>query len=81
MSFQTPNFSRKSISRAGAILIDINADTHLKTEALDLINQWRACHAYPVNTFNATLRSRVKKISKNALVAQRLKRVPSIEKN
>lgn len=80
MSFQIPNFSRKSVSRAGSVLIDSNANAALKSEALDLINLWRACHAYPVNTFNATLRSRVKKISKHALVAQRLKRVPSIEK-
>lgn len=72
--------SRTKISKAGTILIDKNASENDKTKALELINQWRGNHAYPVNTFNATLRKRVKKLSKNSLVAQRLKRVPSIEK-
>lgn len=39
---------------------------------------WRACHAYPINTFQALLRKKLKTIDSNALVAQRLKRAPSI---
>jgi hypothetical protein len=48
-------------------------------KAIALITHWRSCHAYPVNTFQATLRGRVKKICADALVAQRLKRIPSME--
>jgi ppGpp synthetase/RelA/SpoT-type nucleotidyltranferase len=47
-------------------------------DAMTLINHWRACHAYPVNTFQATLRQRLHKIQPEALVATRLKRIPSI---
>lgn len=80
MVFAVPNFSRKGINRAGAVLIDVNADFDTFYEALGLIYHWRTCHAYPVNTFQATLRARLKKICPDALVAQRLKRVPSIVK-
>src|SRR5262249_11514776 len=46
---------------------------------LDVINNWRAAHSQPLVTFNMTLRSRSAKIDARALVAQRLKRLPSIE--
>lgn len=46
--------------------------------AFEVLANWRACHGYPINTFQATLRTRLKKIDANALVAQRLKRTPSI---
>lgn len=35
-------------------------------------------HNYPINTFQATMRKRLQSIDRNALVAQRLKRIPSI---
>jgi ppGpp synthetase/RelA/SpoT-type nucleotidyltranferase len=78
MVFAVPNFSRKGINRAGAVLIDTTVPEDAFFDAVTLINHWRACHAYPVNTFQSTLRSRLKKICPEALVAQRLKRVPSI---
>ncbi|MCS6472548.1 RelA/SpoT domain-containing protein [Burkholderia thailandensis] len=79
MAFAVPEFTRKGITRAGVVLVDPEADAAALTNALALINHWRACHAYPINTFQATLRSRLKKICPDALVAQRLKRVPSIK--
>lgn len=76
-----PNgISRRKITIAGSTLINSAATSQAKLDALALINIWRACHAYPLNTFNVTLRKRVKKITSKSLVAQRLKRVPSIEK-
>nr|MBP6823711.1 RelA/SpoT domain-containing protein [Acidobacteriota bacterium] len=36
------------------------------------------CHGYPINTFQATLRLKLKTIDDEAIVAQRLKRAPSI---
>lgn len=80
MSFAVPNFSRKAITRAGATLIDDGADARAKADALALINHWRACHAYPVNTFQATLRARLKRNGMQELVGTRLKRIPSIVK-
>ena len=45
---------------------------------MDVLTHWRACHGYPVNTFQATLRKRLTHLDRNALVAQRLKRSASI---
>jgi putative GTP pyrophosphokinase len=80
MAFAIPNFTRKQVSRAGAVLINPDASAVQQAEAMAILTHWRSCHAYPVNTFQATLRSRLKKVCQNALVAQRLKRTPSIIK-
>lgn len=80
MTFAVPNFTRGAVTRAGEILISTSATPEEGAQALGLINHWRACHAYPVNTFQATLRDRLNKICTKGLVAQRLKRVPSIKK-
>ena len=80
MTFSIPNFTRGQISRAGAELIDPKATAAQKADAMGILSHWRSCHAYPINTFQATLRSRLKKVCDTALVAQRLKRTPSILK-
>lgn len=80
MSFSIPKYSKSQISKAGSDLADLSVTNELRANASEILNHWRACHAYPINTFQATLRQRLKKISKNALVAQRLKRTPSIIK-
>ena len=80
MAFTVPDFTRGQINRAGVVLLDPAATDQAKAEAIDLINHWRACHAYPINTFQATLRWRLRKVCTNPLVATRLKRLPSITK-
>lgn len=80
MVYAVPNFKRKQVTRAGQKLIDPNSTRVEVAEALELINHWRACHAYPVNTFQATLRSRLKRLGHDYIVATRLKRIPSIHK-
>lgn len=80
MSFTHPNFTRGQVNRAGAILIDPASTPQAMAAALATINHWRACHGYPINTFQATLRGRVKRVCGSALVATRLKRLPSISK-
>lgn len=49
--------------------------------ALSTINNWRASHAYPLNTFQLTLRRKARKIERDAIVAQRAKRLESIHAN
>jgi putative GTP pyrophosphokinase len=78
MSFTLPDFTRGQINRAGVALLDQAAIAEAKAAALALINHWRACHAYPINTFQATLRWRLRKVCAKPLVATRLKRLPSI---
>lgn len=80
MAFTIPNFTKKQVSKAGQVLIDQTSSEIQTEKAMTLLNHWRSCHAYPINTFQATLRSRLKKICNTALVAQRLKRTPSIVK-
>jgi hypothetical protein len=46
--------------------------------AHSVLSNWRACHGYPINTFQALLRKRLKNISNKAFAVQRLKRTPSI---
>jgi putative GTP pyrophosphokinase len=75
-----PSESKKQINRAGQILINENSSVDDKNWATDLADRWRACHAYPINTFQSTLRRRLKinNYSSDTLVAQRLKRMPTI---
>lgn len=49
-------------------------------ESMDILNNWRSCHGYPVNTFQMTLRDKISALNlkERSLVAQRLKRTPSI---
>jgi (p)ppGpp synthase/HD superfamily hydrolase len=49
-------------------------------KALDIINNWRSSHAYPLNTFQITLRNRARKIERTVIVAQRSKRLESIHR-
>ena len=46
-----------------------------RIHAVDVVNQWRASHNRPLNTFRANLRRRA---GRRGVVAQRLKRLPSI---
>jgi len=80
MAFAIPNFTRKQVTKAGQVLINPHSTVDDFEKALTLLSHWRSCHAYPINTFQATLRSRLKKVCNTALVAQRLKRTPSILK-
>jgi hypothetical protein len=75
---KVPSESKKSIDRAGQALAENVADISTKYNAMDLANRWRACHAYPINTFQSTLRDKVKLLSGDPIVAQRLKRMPTI---
>ena len=88
MTWPIPKFSRSKVSNAGDFLSQqegIKTITTGTDEVLDrliysyeVLANWRACPGYPINTFQATLRTRLKKIDDTALVAQRLKRTPSI---
>jgi ppGpp synthetase/RelA/SpoT-type nucleotidyltranferase len=74
----TPLYSKKQVSRAGEVLRSNAATEEEKIWANNVLTNWRAIHSYPINTFQATLREKLKGIDKKALVAQRLKRAPSI---
>lgn len=74
-----PNYSKNKIKKAGQVLVNPKAfSDEEKQEAQEILSQWRACHAYPLNTFQATLRDKVRRGYKDPIVAQRLKRLPTI---
>lgn len=75
---KVPSESKTNINRAGTILVQDSASRQAKKKALSLAERWRASHAYPINTFQATLRKKLKDFSGNPIAAQRLKRMPTI---
>lgn len=89
MAFSAPAYSRNKVNEAGDILSrspnlaevpleDLDREIERQIWAGDVLSNWRASHAYPINTFQATLRLRLKAIDRKAIVAQRLKRAVSI---
>jgi putative GTP pyrophosphokinase len=71
-------YSKTKIDRAGELLKGKIHSEHDVAKALEVLSSWRAYHAAPLDSFAAVLRKRIKKISNQAVVAQRLKRTPSI---
>lgn len=78
MAFPTLQYSRTQVNKAGKILISKDPTDEEKEWAENVLLNWRACHGYPINTFQSTLRKRLGAIDSQAIVAQRLKRAPSI---
>lgn len=69
-------YSKSEINRCGKILRDArNFDEYL--EAFDVVSAWRASHLYPLNTFRASLSKQAGGLQ-NSIIAQRLKRMPTI---
>ena len=56
----------------------LSTDTDGQSEAKSVLDNWRACHAAPLNSFQKSLRLKLKNTDEDALVSQRLKRTPSI---
>jgi hypothetical protein len=85
MSFPKPIYGRHTVDQAGAFL---SSREHPMTsenitnlvKSYDVVNNWRSSHSYPINTFQITLRRKVKDVCGNAIIAQRLKRYSSIIK-
>lgn len=79
MAWPIPQFTKAQVNKAGKILAGNNVfDDELKIWAINVVDNWRSSHGYPINTFQATLRHKLKSVDPNAIVAQRLKRMFSI---
>ncbi|NDZ12060.1 (p)ppGpp synthetase [Variovorax sp. WS11] len=79
MAHAVPLFDRSVVNAAGRTLV-VGPSVHSAEmiRALEVINNWRASHSYPLNLLHMTLRNRSAKVSGNALTAQRTKRLESI---
>lgn len=78
MRFVEPSYSRTQVDRAGRALSRGEERYMSRDEALEILGNWRAAHSYPLNTFQMRLRKVAPIMDPNSLVAQRLKRAPSI---
>lgn len=72
-----PRYSVLTLERASATLISGRPSRRALASATEVLNKWRACHAYPINTFQSTLRDKTGSFA-GAIVAQRLKRATTI---
>jgi ppGpp synthetase/RelA/SpoT-type nucleotidyltranferase len=78
MSWTVRQFSKGQIDRAGAALVAAQKSAANIDPELEIINNWRACHGYPLHAIKMTLLRRAKTVASSAVIAQRLKRLPSI---
>ena len=74
----TPKYNRKFISRIGDILIAGESTPEERENATQTLGEWRTLHLQPLNSFQTTLRKYVRSVDSNGIVAQRLKRTPTI---
>src|SRR4051812_11379978 len=82
MDWAVPAYSKNQINQAGILLASGCTDVRQAEEAHKILNNWRSAHAYALNHFQLNMRKKVKDLTEGRvpLVAQRLKRTPSIIK-
>jgi hypothetical protein len=87
MSWTVPEHSIEDVNAAGRRLITTLRGSTIPSgedglaewrKSLNVVNNWRAAHAYPLNTFQMNLRRSAKRLCESPLVAQRIKRLISI---
>jgi DNA-binding transcriptional MerR regulator len=81
MAFAKPEYSRGQVDAAGRALADAwGSPSEVDDEALRIISNWRAAHAFPLQVIKMMLKQRAQRTDPRALVSQRLKRLPSIRR-
>lgn len=75
--WKKPEYTKKQINEAGNVMRIGNASEAERKQALEIIDNWRAAHAYPLHVFYMNLRGKAGSRS-DILVAERLKRLDSI---
>jgi ppGpp synthetase/RelA/SpoT-type nucleotidyltranferase len=71
-------YDKAAVDAAGAILADPKVTSDALDTALVVVNNWRLSHAFPLNTFQSTLRRKATQVDPESLTAQRLKRLRAI---
>lgn len=78
MKWEILKYSKNEVNAAGDILINSKSSIEERDKAIDILNNWRASHSYPMHIFQMRLYNKSKPLDKESIIAQRLKRVPSI---
>lgn len=76
MVWKKNNYSRSQIKKAGRILAKGPQDAAEESKAIEILDNWRASHAYPLHVIATYLRFKAK--GTDIIVVQRLKRLDSI---
>lgn len=79
MAWTKPSYDRPRVNKAGDALLNNGLSDEEKNDALIVVNNWRSAHGYPLQCIKMTLKGRAKKIDRSAIIAQRLKRLPSMQ--
>jgi hypothetical protein len=92
MAWATPQYTRSQVDNAGRALVredeaptdDISDPAFHEwmrgyENSLAIINNWRSSHSFPLNTFQVGLRRKARQVSRAPLIAQRIKRLSSID--
>ena len=74
-----PHYSRSQVNAAGDSLISPSSSPDELRQARLIVNDWRAAHSAPLDRVRMELAKRVAEYDEDALVAQRLKRLSSID--
>jgi ppGpp synthetase/RelA/SpoT-type nucleotidyltranferase len=83
MAWPTLQYTKSQVDRAWRVfssdeVLNPNFTTEEFSRSLDVINNWRSSHSFPLNTFTVGLKRRAKDADPDSLVAQRIKRLSSI---
>lgn len=79
-SWTLPPPSKSAVNKAG-VEVAMADDTSLADPAaIQLVQDWRASHSFPLNTVQIGLRRQAALVSSSPLISQRLKRLPSVVK-
>ena len=79
MAWVEPRFTRGEVNRAGKAILQSNDPVALDS-AREILKNWRSAHGFPLNGMTRTLNNRAVKLApRRHLIAQRLKRLVSIE--
>lgn len=81
MAWTTLQYTKNEVNTAGTVLANLTIDRLISGEADNayiIINNWRSCHSFPLNTLQNRLRHKAKEVYPRALIAQRIKRLSSI---
>lgn len=76
MKWKKPEFSRNHVKKMGKRLAKAEGTAEELIHAVNVADNWRAAHAYPLQIVTSTIRRRLK--DRDIIVVQRLKRLDSI---
>ena len=78
MIWQQYSYSKNQANKSARTLLDNNLALEERLVAIKVLADFRAAHAYPMQSMIGYFRKKAFAIDKNAIVVRRLKRIPSI---